>query len=120
MYDLMRLKSIGGTTVVTLAAESFKKPYRKKESRFEVQTAALYIHEWGSKQEWTLDVRFLATTAHSTVVTWWDAKTSLSFIPDAETASTVSAYVRIINEENPLETFLWNEYYQGTLILREN
>ena len=111
----------GINTVEFSPRKGYEIPEERRRSIHRTLDGTLYIYEWGQKGKYEIPLVGISKTDKEQIETWWQNITKLTFYPDLVDSPGTSLSVRIINEERPLQMMapLWNEKFEGTLILRE-
>ena len=123
MPERMRL-TVSGTTIdfSPLLTPEYDRPDDRDRRFFQADDAGRWYSDYGRKQDHVIALNNVQKTRADQLNTWWQGRTLLTFTPDLVGTPGTTIFVRILNEQRPIQMSFqrgWQAQYKGTLELHE-
>jgi len=117
----MRLTD-GSTPIDFDSTPGYRKPGIQNRLNARALLGTLYDYKVFNKKYYSVPMDFVNLTDKNTIVGWFENRTTLTFYPDYDSNPGTYYSVKIMNKNNPLDSFAgpnWETFFRGTLELEE-
>ncbi len=120
-FPKMRITD-GSIATISFTPGRYRRPDRYFKTYQEALSGKLNILQRGTTLGFhEVEVVFATSGVASILNTWADNNTTVTFTYDLGGSGSTAITARLVNESRPMQMWeeLWDEYYTGTLLIRE-
>ena len=120
MAGTMRLTD-GVNTIDFSPILGYVSPFARRESVNVTLSGKRFTHKWNMKERHDVPLINVSQADRDQYLTWWDAKTELTYTPDQDGAPGTTFTVKLMNPSFPFRLFNLASFetYRGTLVIVE-